>query len=276
MAAALIMACAVAGCSASRPARATTHGASGTSLSIASAAAVRAAEASVVKVVSIQPACGWKVQSSGFAFASHHVMTLATNVAGSAGDGLHVIDARGISHAATVVLFDPSSNVAVLDVPTLTVTPLRFAGTLTPRSRVVVAGYSHDGPRPTASAAAAAIPVNALSHGIYGGYVRLQIILVQASITEGETGGPLLDQSGHVDGVSMAKRLGSAPVLYSLSQFQVRSDAAESADRTTAVSDQTCVRSRAGSFKVLRSPALSSTGTARYRGMPPPGVITWM
>jgi len=33
---------------------------------------------------------------------------------------------------------------------------------------------------------------------------------------------------------------------------------------------------RARFFKVLRSPALSSTGTARYRGMPPPGVITWM
>jgi hypothetical protein len=45
-----------------------------------------------------------------------------------------------------VVLFDPTLNIAVLDVPTLSVTPLGFADTFIPWSLVAVLGYAHDGP----------------------------------------------------------------------------------------------------------------------------------
>jgi hypothetical protein len=95
-------------------------------------ARVRAAEARVVKVVSLQAACRFQVQSTGFAFSPHHVITLASDVAGSVRGGLHVVDADGISRPASVVLFDPTLNIAVLDVPTLSVPTLGFASTFVP------------------------------------------------------------------------------------------------------------------------------------------------
>jgi Trypsin-like peptidase domain len=207
---------------------------------VAVAAGVRAAEAGVVKVVSIQPACRRQLQSTGFAFSPHHVIALASNVAGSASGDLHVVDADGMSHAARVVLFDPALNIAVLDVPTLSVPTLGFASTFIPWSHVAFVGYVHDGPRPSVTAGVATAAGYAVSHGLYGGQVNLQVFNVQATAGPGDAGGPVLDQAGQVDGIVEGNRPGSSPAVYALSNLQVQSDAAESADRTTAVSDQRC------------------------------------
>jgi S1-C subfamily serine protease len=208
-------------------------------------ARVRAAEAGVVKVVSLQPACGWQVQSTGFAFSLHHVITLASDIAGSARGGLHVVNANGMSRAARVVLFDPALNIAVLDVPTLSMPTLSmptlgFASTFVPYSRVVFVGYVHDDPRPTVTAGIATAS-ETFSHGLHGGKVSLQILLIQAKAAAGDSGGPVLDQAGQVDGIIEGNVLGSSSDTYALSNLQVQSDVAQSADRSTAVSDGRCV-----------------------------------
>jgi S1-C subfamily serine protease len=203
-------------------------------------ARVRAAEAGVVKVVSLQPACGWQVQSTGFAFSLHHVITLASDIAGSARGGLHVVNANGMSRAARVVLFDPALNIAVLDVPTLSMPTLGFASTFVPYSRVVFVGYVHDDPRPTVTAGIATAS-ETFSHGLHGGKVSLQILLIQAKAAAGDSGGPVLDQAGQVDGIIEGNGLGSSSDAYALSNLQVQSDVAQSADRSTAVSDGRCV-----------------------------------
>jgi hypothetical protein len=245
----LLLACALAGCSAhsaNGPGHAATPGVSRPgppAADLADATGVRAAEIGVVKVVSSQPACGWQVQSTGFAISPHHVMTLASNVAGSANGGLHVVDADRMAHAARVVLFDPMLNIAVLDVPTLSVPTLSFASTFTPWSRVAIAGYVRGGARPTVTTTFATAASNAATHGIYGGDVNLQVILVQASAVAGESGAPVLNRGGRVDAIIDGDRPGSPAEMYALSQLQVQSDAAAGSDRTTAISDGKCVSS---------------------------------
>ena len=201
---------------------------------------MRAAEAGVVKVVSLQPTCGWQEQSTGFAFSPHHVIVLASDVAGSARGGLHVVNANGMSRAARVVLFDPALNIAVLDVPTLSMPALGFAGTFVPYSRVAFVGYAHDEPRPTVTAGIATAS-DTFSHGLYGGKVSLQMLLIQAKAAAGDSGGPVLDQAGQVDGIIEGDGLGSSSGAYALSNLQVQSDAAQGADLTNAVSDGKCV-----------------------------------
>jgi S1-C subfamily serine protease len=204
------------------------------------ATGVREAETGVVTVRSI--GCGWLMQSTGFAISPHHVMTLASNVAGSVNGGLHVVDQRGVSHAARVVLFDPAINIAVLDVPTLSVTVLGFASTFIPWSPVAVIGYAHDELRQTVTATVATAASGVITRGIYGGQpTSLQIFLVQSDIAQGEAGGPVVNRGGQVDGIIEHDRPGSHPAAYALSQLQLQSDATESADRSTAVSAGKCV-----------------------------------
>jgi S1-C subfamily serine protease len=201
--------------------------------------AVRAAEASVVKVISLQPACGWEVQSSGFVIAPHHVLTLASNVAGSASGGLQVADASGISHRATVVLFDPRANLAVLDVPTLQAAALRFASRFPPESVALVA-YLRGAPRPTVARAVAGFATDATVRGIYGGNTDLPVITVLASGAPGDLGAPVLNATGLVDGIINDGTSGHSPV-YALSPLQAQPDAKAGAKLSTAVSDQRCV-----------------------------------
>lgn len=51
----------------------------------------------------------------------------------------------------------------------------------------------------------------------------------------------MLDRAGQVDGIIEGNAAGSPSGVYALSNRQVRSDAAQGADRTTAVSDGRCV-----------------------------------
>lgn len=145
-----------------------------------------------------------------------------------------------MSYAARVVLFDQTLNIAVLDVPTLSMPTLGFAGTFVPGSRLTLVGYTHDEPRPTLTAGIATAS-DTFSHGLYGGKVNLQMLLIQAKAAEGDSGGPVLDQAGQVDGIIEGNAVGSPSGVYALSNRQVRSDAAQGADRTTAVSDGRCV-----------------------------------
>jgi S1-C subfamily serine protease len=180
------------------------------------------------------------MQSTGFAFAPQHVMALASDVAGSANGGLHVIDAHGMSHAATIVLFDPTLDIAVLDVPTLSVPALGFASTFVPWSRVAIVGYVLDGARPTVTTASAEAASDVITRGIYGGSDNLQFILIHGSDASGESGSPVLDRSGQVDGIVDGYR-GSPPQTFALSQLEVQSDVAAGEDRTIAAANQKCV-----------------------------------
>ena len=104
---------------------------------------VNKAYPSTYKILGIAPSCTRQIEGSGFIFAKDHVMTNAHVVAGVMNP--MVLTPSGQKLEATVVLFDPNRDVAVLDVPGLTGTPLSFAGPLADGANAVVAGYPLNG-----------------------------------------------------------------------------------------------------------------------------------
>ena len=89
---------------------------------------IRADAPSIVKIVAADPECGQQTEGSGFALRhAGHVLTNAHVVAGARSVSI-VSDGTGASVGlgARVVLFDPNTDVAALDVPGLARTSLAF------------------------------------------------------------------------------------------------------------------------------------------------------
>ena len=200
---------------------------------------VRAATTSVVRVEGQAPSCGSVITGSGFVYAGDRVMTNAHVVAGT--DRL-TVTVRGVGRGydATVVLFDPDLDVAVLDVPGLGAAALTFAGNPRQGAEAAVAGFPHGGPL-TVSAARVRAVVNARGSDIYGhGTVTREIVSLRGTVISGDSGGPLLDSDGHVSGVIFASSETDAETGYALTPRSVRDAAAAGSAATEAVSTGSC------------------------------------
>ncbi len=207
---------------------------------IASSPGVRAAVNSVVQVVANVPGCRRQVVSSGFAYAPEHVLMTAHAIAGAAPGQVEAIARNGFPYTATVVLFDPGTDVAVLDVPGLPVPPLRFASGFRAGTAVAFAGYPGTAHQPGVVAGLASAPVAVHGADMYGAAVTRQEIAASIRLLPGNAGGPLLDAAGRVAAVAFAAGAGQAPFSYALPAHQVEPDAAAAAHRTAPVSDRTC------------------------------------
>src|SRR5262249_25944921 len=103
----------------------------------------RAAQDRVVKVRGVATSCQRSIEGSGFVISRDHIMTNAHVVAGVT-PKQQVTTPGGTPLPATVVFYDPQVDVAVLYVPGLNLSPLRFAGQAKPGDSAVVAGYPLD------------------------------------------------------------------------------------------------------------------------------------
>jgi S1-C subfamily serine protease len=202
-------------------------------------AGLAAARASIVKVEGIAPTCSHRIEGSGFVYARGHVITNAHVVAGVT-EQQEVITAGGVAFSARVVLYDPRRDIAVLYVPGLGATPLRFAGPAPIRADAIVAGYPLDGPF-TAVAARVGPSQNATSPDIYQStQVTRQIYSIYADVKPGNSGGPLLTRQGTVDGVVFAAAISVPHTGYALTANEVASDATAGADATVPTSTESC------------------------------------
>ncbi|MEU5844057.1 acid resistance serine protease MarP [Rhodococcus sp. NPDC047139] len=154
---------------------------------------------SVLRINGIAPSCQKALEGSGFVVAPERVMTNAHVVAGTA--AVTVDTARGPLDA-TVVLFDPEVDVAILSVPGLTAAPLSFAPQpAEPGDDAIVLGYPGGGPF-TASAARIRETLDLQGPDIYrGGTVEREVYTVRGMIRQGNSGGPLVDPYGNVLGM---------------------------------------------------------------------------
>jgi S1-C subfamily serine protease len=201
--------------------------------------AILNAASGIVKIIGDAASCSRQVEGSGFFYAPGKVMTNAHVVAGVAHPRVS-IGGVGKAVTATVVLYDPKTDVAVLSVPGLTGRDLVFAGTAAPGQDAVVAGFPEDGPY-TLSAARIRGVENAEGPDIYqDSQVTRQIYAVRAQVEPGNSGGPLLDLHGEVDGVVFAKAVDDDSTGYALTAKQVATDAAAGVAATAAVSTQGC------------------------------------
>jgi hypothetical protein len=201
--------------------------------------AVRDAGRSVVKVVGTAESCSRTLDGSGFVFAPQHVLTNAHVVAGVDRPTIRLAsgDQR---YDARVVLFDSKRDLAVLYVPDLRLPTLDLADGANRRDEAVVAGYPGGGPFRLV-AARIRDEINARGPDIYHRTeVTREVYALYADVEPGNSGGPLLDLKGRVDGVVFAKSLDDPKTGYALTTDEARGDMADGRDATTEVSTGAC------------------------------------
>lgn len=203
---------------------------------------VNQVRSSVVKIEGIAPSCNQALEGSGFVVSPERVMTNAHVVAGTT--TLHVV-ASDEQLDATVVYFDPATDVAVLDVPGLQAPAMRFADKLADTGEDAVAlGYPEAGPF-NASAERIREVIQLRGPGIYPGTaVTREVYTVRGSIRQGNSGGPLINSKGEVLGVVFgAAEDPASETGFVLTADQVKPGLAESERLSNAVDTQSCVHS---------------------------------
>jgi S1-C subfamily serine protease len=198
---------------------------------------VRRAAGSVVKVLGDAPSCSKTLEGSGFVYAPHRVMTNAHVVAGVEHPVVRLDDT---DHPATVVYYDPDTDIAVLAVPDLWARPLRFARQADTGDPTVLLGYPLDGPfdaQPGRIRSAERLR----SANIYGdGSVVRDAYAVYALVRQGNSGGPMVTPRGRVLGVVFAASLIDGNTGYALSADEVATAAAAGRHSRHAVSTRGC------------------------------------
>jgi S1-C subfamily serine protease len=196
------------------------------------------AEASVVKVRGTN-GCGGGVEGTGFFYAPGRLMTNAHVVAGVTRPEVEV---AGTSVTASVVLYDPALDIAVLSLPDTGSLPLALDTDVQPRDPVAVLGYPEDGPYDVESGRVRS-EQRLRSPDIYGeGTVIRQVFSLRALIRPGNSGGPIVTSAGDVAGMVFAASVSDPDTGYALTADQVAESAAEGVTATSPVDTGTCVR----------------------------------
>jgi S1-C subfamily serine protease len=199
-----------------------------------------AARASVVRVQGVAPSCSLSIEGSGFVVSPDHILTNAHVVAGVT-EHQTVTTASGQVFQATVVLYDPQVDVAVLYVPGLKLPVLHFAGQASPSDNAVVAGYPLDSQTLQAVPARIGGIQDVQGLNIYqDSTVTRQIYEIRAVVKSGNSGGPLLSPDGTVDGVVFAAAIGAQDTGFALTAAEVSADANAGAGDTAPVSTMGC------------------------------------
>jgi hypothetical protein len=197
---------------------------------------VERARDSVVKILG-QARCDRGIEGSGFAYADGRIMTNAHVVAGVESPSIVVGD-RQVS--TRVVLFDRELDVAVLAVDDVDLRPLAFDDSGTPGQAAAILGYPENGPF-DARAARIRDEMRLRSPDIYDrGNVVRETFSVRGLVRSGNSGGPLVSESGRVLGVIFAASVADKSTGYALTADQVADDARRGASATKAVSTGDC------------------------------------
>ncbi len=184
-------------------------------------------------------ACGRVLSGSGFSPAAEIIVTNAHVVAGV--DRPSVLKPDGKRLAATVVVFDPNRDLAVLRVPGLGQTALPVADASNGDEGAV---YGHPGGQDELEIIPARVEskVNAQGRDLYGDRpIRRQVLILAAALAPGDSGGALVDTSGRVVGVAFAVAPDKEATAYALASEELR--AVLEVSRASEVDTGPCVRS---------------------------------
>ncbi|EID16542.1 MarP family serine protease [Mycolicibacterium phlei] len=186
---------------------------------LAESPVVADAARSVVKVHAISHACQRSLEGSGVVVAPNKVMSAAHAVAGSDSVTVHVGDEE---RSATVVVFDPDMDIAVLDVPELTAPPMGLAEKpATTGTDVLVLGYPGGGPF-TATPARIRDIIELQGPDIYNTKtVTREVYSIRGSIRQGDSGGPLIGMDRRVLGIGFGAAIGEPETGFALTAKEV-------------------------------------------------------
>jgi S1-C subfamily serine protease len=206
---------------------------------LANSPAVRLARESVVKVLGSAPSCRRRIEGSGFVYAPRYVMTNAHVVAGTKGS--LVIEVNGERETGRVVYYDPDLDLAVLYSPNLDAPPMSWAPSEGDTGDdAIVIGYPQDGPF-TATSARVRDVRRVRGPNIYESRtVVREVYTIRAKVRSGNSGGPLVTESGRLLGVIFAAAVDDPETGFALTADEARPVANTAATRTGAVSTQGC------------------------------------
>ncbi len=194
---------------------------------VARTPALARASRSVVRVVGT--ACGLGIEGSGWVIAPDEVVTNAHVVAGEQ-DTTVERDGTEAGLPTTVILFDPRNDLAILRVRGLDLPALTLANEPAAGSAGVILGYPLDGAFDAQPARIGATqPIS--TEDAYGrGPVMRELTPLRGLIRPGNSGGPVLDDSGTVLATVFAATTGGGPHGgYGVANETVRADAGRAA-----------------------------------------------
>ncbi|MGH9165711.1 MAG: MarP family serine protease [Acidimicrobiales bacterium] len=185
-------------------------------------------------------ACSRQQEGSGFAVAPDTIATNAHVVAGQRAGRTQVRRPDGRRLDATVVVFDPARDIAVLRVPGLGQAPL-------PTGSAKVGGrgavFGHPGGQDQLRVAPAAIRrrVDAVGRDLYdNATTRRDVFILASELRPGDSGGALVDTGGNVVGVAFAIAPDRSATAYALTADELQ--AALATPRSGPVSTGACLR----------------------------------
>ena len=188
-----------------------------TTLALSPEDQARVAE-STVKIES--NACSRLQQGSGFAAAENIVVTNAHVVAGES--NTIVIRPDGRRRAATVIVFDPDRDLAVLAVPELGQEPLPI-GTGAEGMEAAVFGHPEGQDDLRIAAAAIRQRVDAVGRDLYNEKpTERDVFILAARLQQGDSGGALVGPEGDVVGVAFAVAPDNPDTAYALTSDELR------------------------------------------------------
>jgi S1-C subfamily serine protease len=202
---------------------------------------VRAAEAATSRVIA--SGCGGPgvaVAGSAWPVGDDLMLTNAHVVAGSYSE--EVDTPAGAALQAHVVLFDPNRDVAILSVPGLSMRPLPIVSGNPPTgSPGAVVGYPGGGAEQVTPAAVRGT-IDASTWNIYyDSYVTRWTVVLDADVIPGDSGGPVVNLSGQVIGVTFAMSTTTPNEGYALATSEITDEIQAAQGRTRAVADGSCV-----------------------------------
>lgn len=199
------------------------------------------AEAATLRITAAT--CGLATSGTGVLVADRYVLTNAHVVAGSKAGGVRVSTVGGAVGDATVVLFDPDLDVALLYTPHVDADPLRLAAHDPTRGDVGAAlGFPGGGGLRIIPAAVTGAYA-AVGRDILAQHpVRREILELNAEIDRGDSGGPFVLTDGTVGGLVFAEARANPDVGYALSPTQIAQRIAPGFGRTGRVDTGACVR----------------------------------
>lgn len=200
-------------------------------------AAGQRAQGSMVRVV--VPACGGTQLGSGWIAAPDTVVTNAHVVSG--GDQVTVQDPA--DHVATVVVFDPRTDIAILHVEGLAGPVLRLDTEVKERGeKGATLGYpgTQEG-QLVIKRAAVQEQYSAVGRDIYGrDTVERDVYELHAKVRQGDSGGPFVLANGDVAGVVFAAATTDEDTGYALTGAEVADEIRAGTGKTSEVSTGRC------------------------------------
>jgi len=197
---------------------------------------VAAAKRSVYRVEG--RGCGGQVSGSAYPVAPGYLVTNAHVVSGTANTKVSQDAGRPGGVPATVVLFDPERDVAILWAPQVGAAVLQ-TGTGQRGTQGAVIGYPGGGSEAT-TAAVIEKSTSATGRDIYNdALVDRSIWILSAKVQPGNSGGPVVDLQGNVLGLIFAASSTDTTQAYALTNDEIGSDVRAGIGRTRAVDTST-------------------------------------